>query len=173
MPSQTFWHIVLRKKLHQNKTTLVKCGDLMRSGSFAGHVCIGSSIHKSWKSAAQPTQYNCRPNKSLINVAEEEIVCLAQREAIRDEYTALSLGKPMPQQNQRRRRRRRWRHPVWRVFKVRRENSLRHQMSNRSASRTLSDKTDCEEFPRERKRCRWSKLHPLPVEWEILDHHRT
>ena len=73
---------------------------------------IGSSTHKSWKSAAQPTQYNRRPKKSLIKVAEEEIVCLAQREAIRDEHLALSLGKPMPQQNQRRRRRRRWRHPV-------------------------------------------------------------
>ena len=35
-----------------------------------------------------------------IKDAEEEIVRLAQRKAFRDEYAALSLGKPIPQKSQ-------------------------------------------------------------------------
>ena len=34
-----------------------------------------------------------------IKDAEEEIVRLAQREAFRDEYAALSLGKPIPKKS--------------------------------------------------------------------------
>ena len=34
-----------------------------------------------------------------VKDAEEEIVRLAQREAFRDEYAALSLGKPIPKKS--------------------------------------------------------------------------
>ena len=51
-----------------------------------------------------------------IKDAEEEIMSLAQREAFREEYAALSLGKPIPQKSQLIKlnpcNRRRWRHPV-------------------------------------------------------------
>ena len=52
--------------------------------------CTTCSVESTERQAS-----NCR-----LKGAEEEIVSFAQREELREEYTALSLGKPIPHKSQ-------------------------------------------------------------------------